>query len=55
MARQTLADVEQRHRDIVKLEKDILELQEMFVDFAALIEDQVSSAEIRTFLVVNYI
>lgn len=40
MARQTLADVEQRHRDIVKLEKDILELQEMFVDFAALIEDQ---------------
>lgn len=41
MARQALADVEARHRDIVKLEKDIIELQGMFVDFAALIEDQV--------------
>jgi len=40
MARQALADVEARHRDIVKLEKDIIELQGMFVDFAALIEDQ---------------
>lgn len=49
MARQTLADVEQRHRDIVKLEKDILELQEMFVDFAALIEDQVNGRESSNF------
>ena len=42
MARQQLADVEQRHREIMKLEKDIIDLQEMFVDFAALIQDQVS-------------
>lgn len=42
MARQTLTDVEQRHRDIVKLEKDILLLHEMFQDFAIMIEEQVN-------------
>jgi t-SNARE complex subunit (syntaxin) len=47
MARQALADVEARHRDIVKLEKDIIELQGMFVDFAALIEDQVKLTNIN--------
>jgi hypothetical protein len=41
MAKQALADVEARHKDIMKLERDIIELQEMFVDFAAMIEDQV--------------
>lgn len=56
MAKQALADVEARHRDIMKLEKDIVELQEMFVDFAAMIEDQVNGFWIilMDFLVIDF-
>lgn len=42
--RQTLADIEARHADIKKLEKSIVELHEMFVDMATLVESQVSIA-----------
>lgn len=39
-ARQTLADIEARHADIMKLEKSIRDLHEMFIDMAMLIESQ---------------
>ncbi|XP_055937283.1 syntaxin-like isoform X2 [Argiope bruennichi] len=39
-ARQTVADIENRHADIIKLEKSIRELRDLFVDMAALIENQ---------------
>lgn len=39
-ARQTLADIEARHADIIKLEKSIKELHDMFVDMAMLVETQ---------------
>ncbi|CAH8511996.1 unnamed protein product [Schistosoma turkestanicum] len=39
-ARQNLADIEARHEDIMKLEKSIRELHDLFVDMAALIETQ---------------
>ncbi|XP_053213980.1 syntaxin-like isoform X2 [Panonychus citri] len=38
--RQTLADIEARHADIKKLEKSIVELHEMFLDMANLVESQ---------------
>lgn len=41
--RQTLADIEARHADIKKLEKSIVELHEMFLDMATLVESQVSN------------
>jgi len=39
-ARQTLADVETRHNDILKLEKSLIELHDMFMEMAALVESQ---------------
>lgn len=42
-AKQTLADIEARHADIVKLERSIQELHDMFMDMAMLVEQQVSS------------
>ncbi|KAG8172825.1 hypothetical protein JTE90_026646, partial [Oedothorax gibbosus] len=39
-ARQTLADIEDRHADILKLEKSIRELHDMFLDMAVLVEEQ---------------
>jgi len=39
-ARQTLADIEARHADIIKLETSIRELHDMFVDMAVLVESQ---------------
>lgn len=41
-AKQTLADIEARHADIIKLETSIRELHDMFLDMATLIESQVS-------------
>ena len=41
-AKQTLADIEARHADIMKLEKSIQELHDMFMDMAMLVEQQVS-------------
>lgn len=42
-AKQSLADIEARHGDIMKLEKSIRELHEMFIDMAALVQTQVDS------------
>lgn len=39
-ARQTLADIEARHDDIMKLEKSIREVHDLFVDMATLIQKQ---------------
>jgi len=41
-ARQTLADIEARHADIIKLENSIRELHDMFMDMAMLVENQVN-------------
>ena len=40
-ARQSLKDIEARHNDIMKLEKSIKELHDMFMDMAMLVESQV--------------
>lgn len=40
-AKQTLADIEARHNDIMKLESSIRELHDMFMDMAMLVESQV--------------
>lgn len=39
-AKQSLKDIEQRHNDIMKLEKSIKELHDMFMDMAMLVESQ---------------
>ncbi|CAH1801316.1 unnamed protein product [Owenia fusiformis] len=39
-AKQSLADIEARHNDILKLENSIRELHDMFVDMAMLVESQ---------------
>ncbi|XP_011501949.1 PREDICTED: syntaxin-1A isoform X3 [Ceratosolen solmsi marchali] len=39
-AKQTLADIEARHADIIKLENSIRELHDMFMDMAMLVESQ---------------
>lgn len=41
-AKDALADVEARHQDIIKLEKDLVEIRDLFSDVALLIETQVS-------------
>ena len=42
-AKQTLADIEARHADIMKLETSIKELHDMFMDMAMLVESQVQT------------
>lgn len=49
-AKQTLADIEARHADIIKLENSIRELHDMFMDMAMLVENQV-----RYHIVFHYI
>ena len=50
-AKQTLADIEARHNDIMKLENSIRELHDMFMDMAMLVESQVrTESEQSTFL-----
>ncbi|XP_059484579.1 syntaxin-1A isoform X1 [Neocloeon triangulifer] len=39
-AKQTLADIQARHADIIKLENSIRELHDMFMDMAMLVESQ---------------
>ncbi|VDD81202.1 unnamed protein product [Mesocestoides corti] len=39
-ARQTLSEIEARHRDIIKLEQSIKELHDMFQDLATLVDSQ---------------
>lgn len=51
--RQTLADIEARHADIKKLEKSIVELHEMFLDMATLVESQVREREELILIVCN--
>ena len=41
-AKKSLADIEARHQDIMKLENSIKELHDMFMDMAMLVESQVS-------------
>lgn len=43
-AKQTLADIEARHADIIKLETSIKELHDMFMDMAMLVESQVRAS-----------
>jgi t-SNARE complex subunit (syntaxin) len=43
IAKQTLADIEARHNDILKLEQSIKELHDMFMDMAMLVEAQVKN------------
>jgi hypothetical protein len=43
IAKQTLADIEARHKDILKLEQSIKELHDMFMDMAMLVESQVNN------------
>jgi hypothetical protein len=45
-AKQTLADIEARHADIIKLENSIRELHDMFMDMAMLVESQVMKIEL---------
>ena len=40
-ARKMLVDIETRHRDLLKLEKSIFELNSMFIDMAVLVDHQV--------------
>jgi t-SNARE complex subunit (syntaxin) len=51
-ARQTLADIEARHNDIIKLEASIRELHDMFMDMAMLVESQV---RLRSFILACHI
>ena len=55
-AKQTLADIEARHNDIIKLETSIRELHDMFMDMAMLVESQVSNFQALTslFLSTNF-
>lgn len=48
-AKQTLADIEARHSDIIKLENSIRELHDMFMDMAMLVESQVKTFQIFVF------
>lgn len=52
-ARQTLADIEDRHADIMKLEKSIRELHDMFLDMAVLVESQVEFQSVFYSLIVR--
>jgi syntaxin 1A len=40
-AKQTLADINARHKDIIKIEKSIQELCDMFIELEKLVESQV--------------
>ena len=54
-AKQTLADIEARHADIIKLETSIKELHDMFMDMAMLVESQVSyEKKICMFLILFF-
>lgn len=48
-AKQTLADIEARHADIIKLETSIRELHDMFMDMAMLVESQVTNTTLIIF------
>lgn len=50
-AKQTLADIEARHADIIKLENSIRELHDMFMDMAMLVESQVRHETLHLYLI----
>jgi t-SNARE complex subunit (syntaxin) len=52
-AKQSLADIEARHGDIIKLEKSIKELHDMFIDMAALVQTQVNLGVLNSILRMN--
>lgn len=54
-AKQTLADIEARHADIIKLETSIRELHDMFMDMAMLVESQVLCSPLTVFHAYRYI
>ncbi|KAI0990035.1 hypothetical protein GJ496_002313 [Pomphorhynchus laevis] len=57
-ARRTLAEIEARHNDIIKLEASIRELHDMFIDMAMLVESQgemIDRIEYNVNQSVNYI
>lgn len=54
-ARQTLADIEARHADIIKLETSIKELHDMFMDMAMLVENQVRKSFRRCYFFKWYL
>ncbi|XP_077299883.1 syntaxin 1A isoform X3 [Arctopsyche grandis] len=57
-AKQTLADIEARHADIIKLENSIRELHGMFMDMAMLVESQgemVNSIEYNVTQTVDHV
>lgn len=51
-AKQSLADIEARHADIIKLENSIRELHDMFIDMAMLVEQQVGVATAKTWVLI---
>lgn len=52
-AKQTLADIEARHADIIKLETSIRELHDMFMDMAMLVESQVTNTTLINFYQIS--
>jgi len=58
IAKQTLADIEARHKDILKLEQSIKELHDMFMDMAMLVEsqgDMIDNIERNIMATVGYV
>jgi len=53
-AKESLADIEARHEDIMKLENSIRELHEVFVQMAVLVENQVGILILCNILYDNY-
>ena len=53
-AKQTLADIEARHADIIKLETSIKELHDMFMDMAMLVESQVKKGKLIQIIIVQW-
>ncbi|EZA62021.1 Syntaxin-1B [Ooceraea biroi] len=58
VARQQLSDIESRHNDVLKLEKSLTEIRDMFAEIAFLIEKQVRTRTLlgtRTIKIKIYI
>jgi len=45
IARQQLSDITNRHNDVLKLEKSLTEIKDMFTEIAFLVEKQVSAVD----------
>ena len=54
IAKQTLADIEARHNDILKLEQSIKELHDMFMDMAMLVESQVKTYKTKKHFLISH-